>query len=73
MGFFSTFLDKVLGIDPIKPPPLPPLPPPQATPERADEPSEVTRRRRARVSGKRKTIVTGELAPETGKKTLLGR
>lgn len=74
MGIFSDFADKVLGIDPPKPPKLPKLPPPEATPERAQVPSEVLRRRRARVSGRKKTIVTGEFVPEqVGKVNLLGR
>jgi len=55
----------------VTPPPVPePEPVPELMPEEAKE--EVARRRRGR-GGRRKTIITGALEPETvGKKTLLG-
>lgn len=58
-------------------PDLPPLPEPQATPATritGQASDEIRRRQRGKVSGRRKTIVTGELSPaQVGKKTLLGR
>ncbi len=56
------------------PPPLPPLAPPPATRITGQASDEIRRRQRRGVSGRRKTIVTGELSPtQVGKKTLLGR
>ncbi len=58
-------------------PELPPLPTPQAPPATritGQASDEIRRRQRGKVSGRRKTIVTGELSPaQVGKKTLLGR
>jgi len=48
------------------PPPLPPPPLPATEPEGED----ITRKKRPR--GRAKTFLTGELTPETGKKTTLG-
>lgn len=78
MGFFSDLMDKVfddiLGFDPPKAPPLPPMPPPLPTKIKGQATSEIRRRQRSKVSGRRRTIVTGELSPEqVGKKTLLGK
>ncbi len=53
-------------------PPLPPIAPPQ-TLVKGQASGEIQRRQRGRVSGRSKTIVTGELSPQTGKKSLLGR
>jgi len=50
----------------------PPLPPPQAIPETAEESSDETMKRIQRASGFKKTILTGKLTPNTGKKTVLG-
>lgn len=55
-------------------PPLPDQPAPPATRITGQASDEIRRRQRSRVSGRRKTIVTGELSPvQVGKKTLLGR
>jgi len=51
----------------VKPPPVPP---PEAIPEADIEAGEEARRRRRK--GRSATILTGELVPETQKKTLLG-
>lgn len=52
----------------VKPPPVPePEPLPELMTEEAKE--ETNRRRRR---GRRKTVITGELVPETEKKRLLG-
>ena len=57
---------------PVPPAPTPIAPPPTRVSGGASD--EIRRRQRGRVSGRRKTIVTGELSPtQTGKKTLLGR
>lgn len=76
MGFFSKLFDDILGFDPPKAPPLPPLPPPAIQIDRADGPAseEIRKRRRTKASGRRKTIVTGDLTPEDpGRTNLLGR
>ena len=58
-------------------PSLPPLPKPAAPPATrisGGASDEIRRRQRGRVSGRKDTIVTGELSPtKVGKKTLLGR
>lgn len=59
-----------------KPPEIPPAPTPPPEIERisAEESDEIKRRRRARVSGRRRTIITGDLTPFQSQKTsLLGR
>lgn len=67
------------ALDFFKGPEIPPLPPitpiaPLPTNISGGASDEILRRQRGRVSGRRKTIVTGELSPQqTGKKTLLGR
>jgi hypothetical protein len=53
----------------VKPPPPPP---PQAIPEVGPETKEFEMRRQRRKSGYARTVITGNLAPETGKKTVLG-
>ena len=51
------------------PPPVPPPPPtPEVGPEAGEEAQKAARRR----SGFRKSILTGNLAPNTGKKQVLG-
>lgn len=46
---------------------------PQATPEvGTGARDELRRRAKARLSGRKKTIVTGDLTPATGKKSVLG-
>lgn len=57
---------------PKKPPPPPPPPPPAAIPEVAPEAGETAIRRARRRGGFRKTILTGALAPTTGRRTTLG-
>jgi hypothetical protein len=74
MGLFSDIFDKLLGFNPPSPPPPPPPPPPE--PEKIDieEEDEIRKRRLARLRGRSKTIVTGDLSPESpGKVGLLGR
>lgn len=77
MGCGSKIFDDILGFDPPKQPPPPPLPPPPPPPTEKinlKEDDEMRRRRLARLRGRRKTIVTGDLTPEdTGKVNLLGR
>lgn len=76
MGILSFIFDDILGFDPPKAPPLPPLPPPALTVDTAEGPAseEIRKRRRSKVSGRRKTIVTGDLTPEDpGRTNLLGR
>jgi hypothetical protein len=57
--------------------PVPPAPDPIApspTQVSGQVSDEIRRRQRSKVSGRRKTIVTGELSPtRVGKKNLLGR
>ena len=53
-----------------KSPKLPPVPAPEAIPETASP--EEQRKFRKKRSGRAETIITGELAPTTNKKTLLG-
>ena len=55
-----------------KAPPLPDVPPPPALPDDTDEAGDAAARRLRRRSGFQKTILTGSLTPETGKKNLLG-
>ena len=66
-GVFSKPKAKV-----VKPPPPPPLPAPVATQEVATQAGEAAVKRARRRSGFQKTILTGALAPKTGKKTTLG-
>lgn len=78
MGFFSKvfskIFDDILGFDPKKPPPLPPLPPPPTEKITGTPSAEQQLRQRKRVSGRRKTIIAGELSPtRVGKVNLLGR
>lgn len=78
MGWFSKIFDKVfddiLGINPPKAPPPAPLPPPEPEKIKADEEDEIRRRRLAKASGRRRTIVTGDLTPDDPMKVnLLGR
>jgi len=49
----------------VKPPPIPPV-------EETEEPEEVAKKKAGRRRGYRRTIITGALTPETGKKQLLG-
>jgi len=48
------------------------VPAPQAIPEVGDEAGEDAVRKAMKRSGFRRTILTGALEPNTGKKTLLG-
>ena len=50
----------------------PPVPPPQAVVETGPETSEQEIKLQKRKSGFAKTVITGNLAPTTGKKTALG-
>ena len=50
----------------------PPPPAPQAVIETGPETSEAEIKRQKRKSGFAKTVITGNLAPTTGKKTVLG-
>lgn len=53
--------------------PAPPKPiAPAAVPEIGAETEEMAARRARRRGGFRRTIITGALEPDTGKKTLLG-
>jgi hypothetical protein len=74
MGLFSKIFDDILGFDPPKAPPPPPLPIPEPEKIKADEEDEIRKRRLARASGLRRTIVTGDLSPDDPTKVnLLGR
>ena len=53
----------------VKPPPPPA---PVATPEEAPEAEDTAIKRARRSSGYQKQIITGSLAPSTGKKATLG-
>lgn len=55
----------------VKPPP-PPAPVPTVVESAADEAEDETKRRARKASGYSKTILTGGLAPTTGKRTVLG-
>jgi hypothetical protein len=55
----------------VKPPPLPP-PTPVPEPELYEEAGELEKKKVSRRKGRAKTIITGELEPETRGKTLLG-
>lgn len=65
-----------LGFGTPKFPPIPAVPPPIPPVEKisGEASDEIRRRQRRSVSGRRETIVTGDLSPvKPGKKTLLGR
>jgi len=53
-------------------PTMPEVPPPPAIPEVGEEPGVSARRRARTRRGYRRTILTGKLAPQTGKKQFLG-
>ena len=53
----------------VKPPPIPA---PPAVPEVGEDVGDEAARRARRRKGFGQTIVTGDLAPQTGKKSLLG-
>ena len=73
MGLFSKIFDDILGFNPPKTPPVP-LPTPEPEKIKADEEDEIRKRRLAKMSSRRKTIVTGDLSPENPMKVnLLGR
>lgn len=55
-----------------KSPTLPPVPPPPPVPVIEDDTADDAARAAKRRSGFKKTIITGDLEPNTGKKTLLG-
>ena len=55
-----------------KPPAMPEVPPPPVLPTDADEAGEAEAKRLRRRSGFQKTLLTGALTPQTGKKNLLG-
>ena len=59
---------------PTAPVELPEPPPPEPPPALADVTGagEAERKRLRRKRGRRETFITGELTPETGKKTVLG-
>lgn len=74
MGFFDELFDDILGFDPpdVKIPPIP-TPPPPTEKVSGQASDEILKRRFARRRGRAKTIVTGDLSPETpGKVNLLG-
>ncbi len=74
MGFFSKLFDDILGFDPPKAPPPAPLPIPPPTQISGEASDEIRRKKRARQSGRRQTIVTGDLTPnDPSKSNLLGR
>jgi len=50
----------------------PPVPGPEAIPEVADETGDFATKQAKKRSGFRKTILTGSLTPNTGKKQVLG-
>lgn len=54
----------------VTPPPLPP-PPPRPEPELFEEAGELAKKKAVRRRGRRRTIITGELEPETRGKVLL--
>jgi len=60
-----------MGSKPKKVKPQAP-PPPQAIPEVAPESEDTEVRKAMKRGGYRKTILTGALAPMTGRKTVLG-
>lgn len=79
MGLFSEIkklFTKVIPIFPdpkeIKPPPPPPPPQELTTEIGAGAQDQLRRQQRSKTSSRRRTIVTGDLTPETSKKTLLG-
>lgn len=49
-----------------------PSPPPMPEPELYEEAGEFAKKKTRKRRGKRRTIVTGALEPETTKRTLLG-
>lgn len=55
-----------------KKPKLPPVPPPAPIPEVGPEVEDFAAKTARRRRGFRRTIITGALAPPTGKKTVLG-
>ena len=55
-----------------KPPPMPEVPPPPALPDESPEAEDAAAKRMRSRSGYQKTLITGALTPNTGKKTLLG-
>jgi hypothetical protein len=55
-----------------KPAPKPIVPPPAPLPEVPEEAGEEAIKKARRRSGFQKTILTGSLTPESGKKTVLG-
>lgn len=55
-----------------KPPPPPPPIAPAPTVMETEKPAEEAVAKERRRSGYRKTILTGELTPSSGKKTVLG-
>ena len=56
--------------DPVKPTALPPPAPPLPTADIPEQAGEEAKKRRPR--GRAETFITGDLIPETKKKTLLG-
>lgn len=87
MGDFTKFIKQTIRHDPIvkalfpkppdppKAPALPPVEEPLTPPEVSvgtGARDELRRRAKARVSGRRKTIVTGDLTPPSAKKSVLG-
>ena len=55
-----------------KPPKPPPVPPPPAIPQDTGDAGDYAAKLAQRRSGFRKTVLTGSLEPNTGKKSVLG-